>query len=534
VNETTSVKSRLLDTTKSALNATTDATTTPVLPTLSPEWKCQLHNDYLCKILEKTLRMNLQKEMLKNTTLDSDLVVGNDTFKAGTTVSEEYFKYYTLKVLPPAEGKGYWVDFKSLKPGAVQTKTELINSHRKASHVALTFDFPFYGLNRRAVTITTGGFLFMGDQLHSWLAASQFVAPLMANFGTDYANDSVIHFFDNGTTFTVEWSNVMLVDQLDAGKFSFQASLKENGDIIFAYGSLPTKVSEVSNASHPVKIGISDAYTIHHDILYLRRKTIYEYHRVDLKDKHEEMVTNGTAFYFTAHKTCVSFTDCRSCLTANVSFQCMWCPQAQRCSDGFDRFRQDWHLAGCDKVFFTSPANCTVPPTVPPTTTRVSTATSSTATTTPSSAASSSSSSHEATKTDGPPTSKKASPSRGSTTPRDDLDLGFTPKPRQPAVIPKYKPTQAPPVSGSGRTAAPEKVKAPREDDEGDAEPYVGTTGIVMGVLVSITLVSTALWVLYAYKFPHSRSGQLLIRYRPTQWRMFRREVRYTATSLHM
>jgi hypothetical protein len=51
-------------------------------------------------------------------------------------------------------------------------------------HVGLKFDFPFYGLPRRTVTITTGGFLYLGDQLHSWLAASQFVAPLMGNFQT--------------------------------------------------------------------------------------------------------------------------------------------------------------------------------------------------------------------------------------------------------------------------------------------------------------------------------------------------------------
>jgi hypothetical protein len=77
----------------------------------------------------------------------------------------------------------------------------------------------------------------------------------------------VIHFYDNGTSFTVEWRNVTLVDQQNLGRFSFQATLKDNGDIIFAYGSIPGNISDISNASHPVKIGISDAYTINHDIL---------------------------------------------------------------------------------------------------------------------------------------------------------------------------------------------------------------------------------------------------------------------------
>ncbi len=78
---------------------------------------------------------------------------------------------------------------------------------------------------------------------------------------------AVIHFFDNGTSLTVEWRNVTLVDQPSLGKFSFQATLKETGDIVFAYGSIPGKISDISNGSHPVKIGISDAYTINHDIL---------------------------------------------------------------------------------------------------------------------------------------------------------------------------------------------------------------------------------------------------------------------------
>lgn len=62
----------------------------------------------------------------------------------------------------------------------------------------LSFDFPFYGHVVHNVTITTGGFLYTGEQTHPWLAATQFIAPLMANFDTSLTHDSVIRYLENG------------------------------------------------------------------------------------------------------------------------------------------------------------------------------------------------------------------------------------------------------------------------------------------------------------------------------------------------
>lgn len=64
--------------------------------------------------------------------------------------------------------------------------------------VKLSFDFPFYGHLVRNVTIATGGFVYTGDYVHSWLAATQYIAPLMANFDTSLSNNSYIKHFDNG------------------------------------------------------------------------------------------------------------------------------------------------------------------------------------------------------------------------------------------------------------------------------------------------------------------------------------------------
>ena len=64
--------------------------------------------------------------------------------------------------------------------------------------VVLSFDFPFHGHPLRNVTIATGGFIYTGDYIHSWPTASQYIAPLMANFNTSLSNDSFVRLNDTG------------------------------------------------------------------------------------------------------------------------------------------------------------------------------------------------------------------------------------------------------------------------------------------------------------------------------------------------
>jgi len=39
----------------------------------------------------------------------------------------------------------------------------------------------------------------MSDFLHQWLTATQYVAPMMANFDTQLGNNSYIRYMDNGS-----------------------------------------------------------------------------------------------------------------------------------------------------------------------------------------------------------------------------------------------------------------------------------------------------------------------------------------------
>ena len=60
------------------------------------------------------------------------------------------------------------------------------------------------------ITIATGGFLYTGDYVHSWLAATQYIAPLMANFDTSNNQEAKIRFLDTGNMLIVEWKKVYL------------------------------------------------------------------------------------------------------------------------------------------------------------------------------------------------------------------------------------------------------------------------------------------------------------------------------------
>lgn len=44
------------------------------------------------------------------------------------------------------------------------------------------------------------GFIFTGDITHRMLTATQYIAPLMANFDPSYSKDSTVQYLDNGET----------------------------------------------------------------------------------------------------------------------------------------------------------------------------------------------------------------------------------------------------------------------------------------------------------------------------------------------
>ncbi|KAM9426738.1 plexin domain-containing protein 1-like [Pholidichthys leucotaenia] len=266
-----------------------------------------------------------------------------------TQIVEDSQRYYRWQSFGPADRrtKNLWVDLSSLHTSQVRVHGILSNAHRQAARVALSFDFPFYGHNLRQIIIATGGFIFMGEITHRMLTATQYVAPLMANFDPSFSKNSTVRYSDNGNLFVVQWDKVRLKDREDEGPFTFQAVFHKNGTIVFNYRDIPLPVEKINSTEHPVKVGLSDAFMAflpESQLSDAKRRTIYEYHRVEIDTT---KIVSGSTFEFTPLPTCLQHPSCDTCLTSNLTTNCGWCNTLQRCSDGIDRHRQEWLDYNC-------------------------------------------------------------------------------------------------------------------------------------------------------------------------------------------
>ncbi|XP_011198387.2 plexin domain-containing protein 2 isoform X2 [Bactrocera dorsalis] len=444
-------------------------------------------------LLQETKAIDQPTETPEEKVIDNVDVPDNETLseiqKTNYTVNStnDHHIYYNSSIyVDQAEAERVW---ESVKNSTFNTM--LSQSHRRAMTVELSFDFPFYGHPVRNVTVATGGFLYTGDYVHSWLAATQYIAPLMANFDTSLSNESFVRTRDNGTAFTVIWEKVSLQDKKDVGKFTFSATLHKNGNIVFIYYYVPIDINAIQDDKHPVKVGLSDAYIIDKTVFYTRRKTIYEYHRINLSNNG---ISNATIIYLQALPTCLDYKDCAACINHKTSFDCAWCPTLNRCSTGTDRKKQEWQHKGCDRTQIVDTSAC------PALGQKGNNAidsgnTNASTNTTPTNV----------------PTENVNNNQHESSTHVSDTNTA--------TVTPVHDDIHA--------------AKVTNEALESHAESK--SMGLALGFLVPICLVLTVvLWVFYAYRNPHTKSGQLLIQYRPSQWSWRRGEARYTAATIHM
>lgn len=401
-----------------------------------------------------------------------------------TKTQEDYHTYYnSVWTTDKNASDAYWKRLDNMNVSSL-----LSNSHRRATTVLLSFDFAYYGYPIRNITIATGGFLYTGDYVHSWLASTQYIAPLMANFDTTLSSNSFVKFRDDGETFTVVWENVSLQDRPENGSFTFSATLNKSGDIVFAYQTIPIDIQQIYDDKHPVKVGLSDAYIIDKTIFRTKQKTIYEYHKVNFA---REKVQNNTLITLYAQPTCYSFKDCQSCMNhEGAEFKCIWCPTLNRCSTGVDRKRQDWIQKGCDKNQIMEIAYC---PAL------------------------------------GQKGNNYGEPIEISTEGNDTNGTY-----RHEAEIP--------PSKGSTNKGKSELHPSNGEDGVNKVpafhaamEPENSSSSLLVSMMVICgILLGCGCWVFYAYRNPHTKSGQLLIRYRPNKWSWRRGEARYTAATIHM
>ncbi|XP_047524115.1 plexin domain-containing protein 2 [Pieris napi] len=351
----------------------------------------------------------------------------------------------------------YWSNITKQKADVHEV---LSNSHRRATTINLSFDFMFYGNPVKNITVATGGFIFIGDHVHNWLAATQYIAPLMANFDTTLGNDSVVKQYDDGEKFVVFWENVTLQEN-SSDPFTFAVVLYKSGDIAFVYKDVPFPIQNISDKEHPVKVGISDAYLTGQTYLHVKHKTIYEYHRISFKNYE---ISNHTILMLIALPTCLVYDTCEDCANHETHFNCSWCPNINKCSSGIDKIKHDWAMHHCEAVAIKDEKTC---------------------------------------------------PARVSHT-SDTKNTIYTTDNR------------------SDEQQEARKLHTEGTPDVPVPKQHSTIGGVVVSLVIVISLCSFAGWVLYAFKNPHTRSGQILIRYRPSQWSWRRGEARYTAATIHM
>lgn len=219
--------------------------------------------------------------------------------------------------------------------------------------------------------------------------------------------------------------------------------------------------------------------------LVARRKTIYEYHRINFNSQD---IKNHTLIHLTALPTCLEFTECGKCVTNSldafkvcdwrnilvcsvfVNFyrnsvffflfrccvQCSWCPALLRCSTGTDRKKQEWIQNGCERSQVSVASACTALGT-----------------------------------------------------------KGNNYASQQPVIVPnsdkdkwRHGDTEIPSVENKMQDVT--KAAFPHISES--RETKSGGAGFVVGLFLPLVVVmSLVAWVFYAYRNPHTKSGQLLI-----------------------
>lgn len=235
-------------------------------------------------------------------------------------------------------------------------------------------------------------------------------------------------------------------------------------------------VSNISDSFHPCKMGISDAYLFNHkfsDKTAQSKRVIHEYHRITIP---ADSVKSNTVVHLKALPTCLKFSTCETCQGATLpSFQCTWCPlnnsSENFCSDqnGMNRFRQEFIERGCLNIPKNS-AYC--------------------------------------------PASENITEISNSNLLPESTSFTSTDVPSKTSLM-TVRPS----------STASSAIKSSENEESGGGAAFL-TLFLILGISISI-------WMIYAYYNPHTSSGQLLIKYRPSKWQVPSSHVRYSA-SVHM
>merc|ERR1712038_810680 len=257
-----------------------------------------------------------------------------------SNVVQDTHKYYNLSVYQNNAAQSFDKNFIDME--SAEIKHGLSNTMVGAESVKPLFSFPFYGHVVEEFFITTHGFLSLSPRLHDYIYKTQYIAPLRVKLDPSRSNSSTISVLSLPDRLTIEWSNVSVMADAEhpsGGAFTFQVTLRPNGDIVFVYIEVQPVLTTAALYDHEPVAGISDAFLLHGSELHL-------YSKINIDNV---MINTRTVATFSALPTCVAQTSCNQCsdLRQSSNFSCVWCEAAGHCSDGADRKREHWDTNEC-------------------------------------------------------------------------------------------------------------------------------------------------------------------------------------------
>lgn len=270
----------------------------------------------------------------------SAAVAGADMPPPPASVVQDNQRYYTLSVFQNNVQNSFDENFIDMEKAEI--KEGLSDLMVGAELVQPLFPFPFYGHLVSELYITTHGFLSLSTRLHDFIYKTQYIAPLRVKLDPSRSNSSTISVLSLPDRFTVEWSNVSVMaiaEHPSGGSFTFQVTLRPNGDIVFVYIEVQSVLSVAALYDHEPVAGISDAFLLNDSELHL-------YNKINIENL---LINTRTVAIFRALPTCVAQKSCADCARTrqNSTFACSWCESAGHCSDGADRKRQAWSDNQC-------------------------------------------------------------------------------------------------------------------------------------------------------------------------------------------
>lgn len=263
---------------------------------------------------------------------------GGDDSPSNTV--QDTHKYYNLSVYQNNAAQSFDKNFIDME--SAEIKHGLSNTMVGAESVKPLFSFPFYGHVVEEFFITTHGFLSLSPRLHDYIYKTQYIAPLRVKLDPSRSNSSTISVLSLPDRLTIEWSNVSVMADAEhpsGGAFTFQVTLRPNGDIVFVYIEVQPVLTTAALYDHEPVAGISDAFLLHGSELHL-------YSKINIDNV---MINTRTVAIFSARPTCIAQTTCGQCvdLTRSSEFGCLWCEASGHCSDGADRLREHWNNQEC-------------------------------------------------------------------------------------------------------------------------------------------------------------------------------------------